>query len=122
MAKNNKQFLEEQQEKLLAAKEKLEKQLSGFAKKSDKAPGGWESNMPLFAPDSANLEEEADEVEEFSTRLSLENTLENELKKIRIALQKIKKGKYGVCAKCEKPIRKGRLKVYPQAEFCAKCQ
>ena len=66
-------------------------------------------------------EEEADEVEEFGTRLALENTLEKELKKIDHALDKIKKGKYGICEKCGKPISQGRLGVYPQAENCKNC-
>jgi len=121
MAQLTKQFLQQQEEKLKKAKEKIEKQLAGFATKKPEAKGGWDSNMPSFNTDVVSLEEEADEVEEFSARLSLENTLETELKKISGALEQIKKGKYGVCTKCKKPIAQGRLRVYPQADTCSKC-
>ncbi len=115
-----KEFITKQKEKLLEQKEKLEKQLSSFARQSKEAKGGWEAKMPSF--NSGNLEEEADEVEEYSTLLALENTLEQELKAVNKAFERIKKGGYGTCAKCGKPISQGRLIVYPQAEKCIKCK
>lgn len=121
MKKTKKSFLEEQKEKLIQNKQRLEKQLASFAKESDKTAQNWDAEMPSFDP-GTNLEEEADEVEEFGMRLALEQTLEQELKKVDLALERVKKGKYGVCEKCGKEIAQGRLKAYPQAEFCAKCQ
>lgn len=116
----DKKFLKEQEEKLLKNKADLEEKLRSFAKETD-AKNDWTAEMPSFDP-GTSLEEEADEVEEFGMRLALEHTLENELKKVDSALERIKKGKYGICEKCEKPIPKGRLEAYPQAELCAKCQ
>ncbi|MBM4177406.1 TraR/DksA C4-type zinc finger protein [Candidatus Gribaldobacteria bacterium] len=116
----DKKFLEKQKERLLENKEELEKKLSSFAREAD-SRNDWTAEMPSFDP-GTSLEEEADEVEEFGMRLALERTLENELKKVDFALDKIKKNKYGVCDKCQKTIPKGRLEAYPQAEFCAKCQ
>lgn len=115
-----KKFIVEQTKNLKTEKKKLEARLSTFAKESKKVKGGWDVVKPIF--NGGHLEEEADEVEEFDTLLALENTLEKELKKVDIALEKIKKGKYGVCGKCQKPIPQGRLEVYPQAEYCTKCQ
>ncbi|MDP2951364.1 MAG: TraR/DksA C4-type zinc finger protein [bacterium] len=116
----DKKFLSKQKEKMLLNKEELEKKLASFAKEGE-LKNNWTAEMPSFDP-GTSLEEEADEVEEFGMRLALEHTLENELKKVDIAIDKMKKGKYGICEKCGKPIPKGRLEAYPQAEMCAKCQ
>lgn len=116
----DKKFIEKQKNQLIEQKEKLEEQLGSFAKESEQKKGDWDAKMPMFDA-GKSLEEEADEVEEFGTRLALENTLENEVKKINIALEKIKEGKYGICEKCERKISLGRLEVYPQAELCKNC-
>jgi RNA polymerase-binding transcription factor DksA len=115
----DKKFIEAAAEKLNQAKADLEKQLGSFAEKSLQKEGDWDAKMPLY---NGGIEEEADEVEEFAMRLSLGNTLEEELKKVNAALVKIKKGTYGICDKCGKPIAIGRLEVYPQADCCSKCQ
>jgi len=115
-----KEFLRKQKEKLEQEKKKIEAQLSSFAKESEKQKGDWTAKIPEF--NGGHLEEEADEVEEYSTRLALGETLEQELKDINLALEKIKKGKYGICEKCGNPIPQARLKVHPQARFCKKCQ
>ena len=116
----NQQFLKEQKDRLEKRQKELEERLSSFAKEPETEQGGWSARMPLYDT-GGSLEEEADEVEEFSTRLSLGKTLEEELKKVNSALEQIKKGKYGICKKCNKPINQGRLRAYPQADQCAKC-
>jgi len=115
----DKQFIDKQEEKLKKAKEDLEKQLGSFSQESKVKDGGWDAKMPLY---NGGAEEEADEVEEFATRLTLNDTLQEELKKVNSALVKIKKGTYGICDKCGKQISVGRLEAYPQADCCSKCQ
>jgi len=39
-----------------------------------------------------------------------------------LALEKIKKGKYGVCESCGKKISQKRLKISPEARLCLKCR
>ena len=51
-----------------------------------------------------------------------EERLKGELKEIESALGKIKKGTYGKCERCKKPINSGRLEVKPQAVYCLKCE
>lgn len=116
----DKKFLKQQKEILEKQKEKLEKQLKGFSKKNNDLKDDWITNYPQF--DDGRLEEEADEVEEFDKLLSVNYSLELELRKINKALEKIKKGNYGTCENCKKPIPQERLKVYPQAKHCIKCQ
>ena len=116
----DKKFIEEQKQRLTEQKQKLELQLGSFAEKSKEVEGDWSAKMPDLDP-GKSLEEEADEVEEFGTRFALGKTLEAELKKVISALDKINKGKYGICEKCGRSISQGRLKVYPQADDCTKC-
>ncbi len=115
-----KKFLKEQKEKLEEQKEKIERQLSGFSKKNKMRKTDWITKYPQF--DGGRLEEEEDEVEEYDKLLSVSYTLEKELEKILESLDKIKKGNYGLCEKCKKPIPLARLKIYPQAKRCLKCQ
>jgi len=116
----DKKFIKGQEEELIKMKKRLEEQLGSFAKESIQSKDDWEARMPDLDP-GKSLEEEADEVEEFGMRLALEKTLEEELKKVNTVLEKIKKGKYGICEKCGQPISQGRLKAYPQAEHCKNC-
>jgi len=52
----------------------------------------------------------------------LEERLKNDLHEIEAALQKIKKGTYGICERCKKPIDPARLSAKPQALYCLKCE
>jgi|SRR3989344_2606212 len=52
----------------------------------------------------------------------LEGQLKTDLKEIEKALEKIKKGTYGVCERCGKPIDVARLEVKPAAIYCMKCE
>lgn len=44
------------------------------------------------------------------------------LMETRLALSKIKIGKYGVCENCAKKIERARLEAYPQARYCLDCE
>lgn len=48
----------------------------------------------------------------------LEGRLKSDLKEIEAALRKLKKGTYGKCEKCGKPIEAARLEVKPSAIYC----
>jgi len=119
-----KKIVKELKEKLEKEKNQTEEELKRFAKKDEKLPGDWDTRFPSFnggETGSAALEKAADEVEEYSTLLSIEYNLETRLKDINSALKKIKEGKYGKCEKCDKEIDEKRLEVYPGARFCLKC-
>ena len=120
----NKKLLLEFKQKLEKERAKIEEQLKSFAKEDKKLKGDWDTRFPHWDGEAggAGLEKAADEVEEYSTLLPIEYNLELKLKNIDLALEKIKKGKYGMCEKCGKKINKKRLKIYPEARFCLKCQ
>ncbi|HLD96244.1 MAG TPA: TraR/DksA C4-type zinc finger protein [Patescibacteria group bacterium] len=48
--------------------------------------------------------------------------LEKLLMETRLALSKMKIGKYGICENCGQPIERSRLKVYPQARYGLDCE
>ena len=105
-------------EKLEREKAALEKQLHTFADQDPNLKGDWDSRFPKF---DGNLEEAANEVEEYTSRLPVEFSLETRLKDIALALEKIEKGRYGKCENCNKEIEEERLKIMPAARLCMKC-
>lgn len=116
----NKKDLEK---KLEQQKESLKKELQKFAQEDKKLKGDWDTKYPKHngGVGGQQLEDAADQVEEYSTLLSIEHNLELRLKDIDSALEKIKKGNYGICEKCGKKIDEKRLEVYPEARLCGKC-
>ena len=111
--------------KLLEQKhEELENALKSFAEKDPTLKGDWDSKYPNYNEHdpNTNLEEEADEVEEYVTQLPVEHSFELRLQAINEALERIKGGTYGDCANCKARIPQKRLEAYPEAKFCLKCQ
>ena len=124
MVEISQKLLQKLKLKLEEEKSSIEKELKRFAKKDRKLRGGRHPRFPLFNGEigGAALEKAADEVEEYSTLLPIEYALEIKLQNIKLALKKMKKGKYGICEKCRKLINIRRLKVYPEAKTCLKCK
>ncbi len=116
----NKKLITELKQKLEKEKELLEKELQSFAKKNKNLKGDWITRYPKF--NGGERDEETDELEEYEALLPVEQNLELRLKDIKLALEKIKKGKYGICEKCKKPISEQRLRACPEAKTCSKCK
>jgi DnaK suppressor protein len=124
MAKQNQKPLAEIENKLKREKETIEAELSKIATPNKNIPGDWQSKFPYGNGDSGTsaLERQADEVEEYATRLAEERKHESKLAAINAALTKIAKGSYGKCEKCGKNIPVQRLEIFPEARFCVDCQ
>ncbi len=116
----NKEKLKKIKLKLEEDKALLEEQLQSFAQKDPNLKDDWDSRFPKTQ--GGKLEEAADEVEEYSTRLPIEFSLELKLKNVNSALEKLKKDAYGLCEECGKPISEERLTISPEAKNCMKCQ
>jgi len=116
----NKKLIESLKEKLENQKEVLAKELSSFATKDKNIKNNWDTKYPNR--ENGDMEEEADEVQEYDNLLSLEHNLELQLKDVNSALEKIENNKYGICEKCGKEIGEERLQVYPEARICMKCK
>jgi RNA polymerase-binding transcription factor DksA len=115
----DKKIIDELKEKLEIEKQSAEKELEKFAKKDDSPKGDWETKYPNR--ENGNMEEEADEVQEYDNMLPIEYSLELKLKNINSALEKIKSGTYGFCENCKKEIEEDRLRACPEAKTCLKC-
>jgi DnaK suppressor protein len=121
----DKKLISELKEALEKERTVIERQLKKIAKKDEKLPGDWDTVFPKYdggESGGAALEKAADEVEEYSTLLPIEHSLELRLKDVDSALEKIKKVSYGKCEKCQKEIGEERLKASPEARFCSKCK
>ncbi|OIO50569.1 MAG: hypothetical protein CO003_01315 [Candidatus Portnoybacteria bacterium CG_4_8_14_3_um_filter_44_15] len=105
-------------EKLETEKKRLTKDLSAFAKKDPKMKRNWITRFPFLGMNRLHSDESADEVEEYENLLPVEYVLENRLKDIEDALDKVKKGIYGKCELCGKEIEQKRLMVAPEAKTC----
>ncbi|MCM2560911.1 TraR/DksA C4-type zinc finger protein [Lutimaribacter sp. EGI FJ00015] len=66
--------------------------------------------------DDAAIEREGDEVLEH-----LGQAGQDEIRRIRAALQRIRDGEYGYCANCGEEISAERLDVLPDTPLCRKC-
>lgn len=105
---------------LLQKKESLEKALAGFATQDVHNKSDWDSTYPRVP--EGNIEEAADEVEQYSTNLPIESSLETQLANVNAVLTKIEEGAYeGSCEQCGQEIEEARLAVLPEARFCKSC-
>ena len=117
---SEKEFINQQKEKLEKEKSSIENSLKSFATKDKKLKGDWDVKFPQL--NSENLDDSADEVEEYENLLPVEFSLENRLRDIDSAMANIKNGSYGKCEKCKQEIPKERLTIYPAARACNKCK
>lgn len=99
-------------------KNKLENNLKTIAHRNPDAPEDWNVNYPNLNIMPAAKDEVADQEEEYENRASLELGLESRLKDVNDALERLRSGQYGVCAKGEEPIDESRLRANPAARNC----
>ncbi len=54
--------------------------------------------------------------------LNLIENVEDRLREINEALERIQEGVFGTCEECQKSIPKMRLRAIPYAKYCIECQ
>ncbi|MDD5569497.1 MAG: TraR/DksA C4-type zinc finger protein [Candidatus Pacebacteria bacterium] len=115
----NQETLTQLKKDLEIKKLEIEKELAGIA---EKGIGGdnWNTKYPNNTTEH-DLEDEANEVEEYENLLPVEYVLEEKLKNINLALQKLSVGTFGLCENCRKEISEERLKIFPEARTCNDC-
>lgn len=71
-----------------------------------------------------NASPDADAAEQFGHEktAAIKTELERKIGQTKKALERLKKGKYGICEDCGKMIDTERLSVYPEATVCTSCQ
>ena len=71
---------------------------------------------------SNHMADDASETFELEKNLALERSLQSHLEEIDYALQKFRKGTYGLCDDCGQPISIERLEALPHANLCINCK
>jgi len=104
---------------LIEEQKKLEDELSRFAKLNPHNSEDFNAEFPNLGDKE---DENASEVEQYSTNLTLERTLEASLKDVKKALERIKDGTYGTCRYCGKDIGEKRLMARPTSTSCIECK
>jgi len=111
-------FLVQIKESLLAEKDRLEKELAKFTKKSDLV-GDFDAEYPEYGDKE---DENANEVAEYTANKPLEEVLEGMLADVKKSLTRLEKGNYGICKYCDRPIDEKRLKARPTSGACVACK
>lgn len=97
----------------------LEERLAQFSRKNPKNAEDFNATFP----DIGDKEDEnAAEVDTYSTNLTLERTLESALRDVQSALKRIAAGTYGICKYCSKEIDPKRLLARPVSSACIDCK
>lgn len=100
--------LKDRRQVLLARLAELDQRLHGIETELDvERSKDW---------DDAAIEREGDEVLEH-----LGHAGQDEIRRIRAALQRIRTGEYGYCTKCGEEISVQRLDVLPDTPLCRNC-
>lgn len=111
----NTKDLEHFKTKLTAEKEQLEAELAGIGQQNPRSAGGWEATSGGMEVDAADENEVADKFEEIEDNNGIVVQLENQLKEVNAALDRIEKGTYGNDEETGKPIDAKRLEANPSA-------
>ncbi len=104
------EFVAEMKEVLLNEKDRLEDALKRIAKKTGKSSEEYDASFPNYGDDE---DENAMEVAEYGSSLSLESELEKSLRDVNNALNRIEEGTYGIDKYTGEPISEGRLRARP---------
>ncbi len=121
---NNDQILNEEDIKkikneLIARREQITKDLRDIVNNAD----GTESTKKVKFPEYGDkLDENAQEIDEYTTNLATDRVLEGTIRDIDKALERIEKGEYGICKYCHNPIAKKRMQARPVASACVECK
>lgn len=115
----SKEFLEKMEKTLHHEKMNLELELTKFSKKNIHSSDDYDATFPDYGDKE---DENAMEVAQYTTNKPLEISLENSLRDTDKALERMKKGTYGLCKYCKEPIDEKRLEARPTSSACINCK
>lgn len=116
------EFIQSQKEALLKEQTRLEQELKEVAVYNEDT----KQYHPKFEEFNPGDVEDESEVGDEATTLGENTAVASELIKllteIKSALSDIELGKYGFCENCSEYIPEDRLRAYPAAKTCIKCE
>lgn len=116
----SKDKIEHFKKKLEEKKAYLEQEMESIAHPNLNSPGDWEPTAPDMNSMPADPNELADTFEELENVAAVEENLEADLDLVVEALDRIKRGKYGICEEGGEEIEDARLEANPAAKYCIK--
>jgi len=116
-----KQLIEEFKKTLEAKRAEIIKQLDSIGTRAEGAEVNFNADFPNYG-NSSSIEDNASEVSDYTTNLSLEKELEDNLHDVEKALKRIDDGTYGKCKHCNKEIEIERLRIRPESTSCVSCK
>ncbi len=75
----------------------------------------------LSDPGNSDWEENAIEMENDESLAVIGDVTKKEIENIKLALNRIESGHYGICSDCGEPIAKERLAAIPFTSTCIRC-
>jgi RNA polymerase-binding protein DksA len=112
------EILEQIKAELMAEKNKILAEL----KEVSKGERVEENHTAKFPEYGDKPDENAQEIDSYSTNLATEKILDSSLRDIDNALKRIDDGTYGICKYCNQEINPKRLLARPVASACVECK
>ena len=104
--------------KLKAEEKLLEKELETVGRRNPDNLSDWEATPADKDVSQADENTVADGIENYEENLAIVDTLETRYRDLKSALDKIKRGAYGLCEVCKEEIDAERLEANPSARAC----
>jgi DnaK suppressor protein len=105
-------------EKLETEKTILEKELEKVGRRNPDNLSDWEAVPSDKDVSQADENTVADNIESYDENTAIVNTLETRYNDVKLALDKIEKGTYGICEVSGHEIESDRLEANPSARTC----
>lgn len=113
------QTINEIKESLLVRREQISGELDDLSKKDNHEADSMTAKFPEYG---SKPDENAQEINDYTTNIATEKILEKTLEDIDSALARMEDGSYGVCKYCKQPISVKRLIARPVASACMACK
>lgn len=104
---------------LLARKKQILESLEDISRKDPHEADNLASKFPEYGD---KADENAQEINDYSTNTATEKVLEKTLADIEGALKRIENNTYGICKYCGQEIAPKRLQARPVASACITCK
>jgi DnaK suppressor protein len=80
------------------------------------------SRLEILHSGRVAVEDQAPVLHEQFVSIRHNNFAYEKIKAIDAALERLKRGEYGICEECDEPISEKRLRAVPWTRYCLNCQ
>lgn len=91
-------------------------------KEKERLQSELRGHLEVLNSDPVAVEDQAPVLHEQFVSIRFNNFAYEKIKAINAALERLKRGEYGICEECDEAISEKRLKAVPWARYCLTCQ